>query len=330
MDQTIEPDTTDTTRLWSGDDNSHSDDKGSKPSSMGHQAYVVPDLEPNVGPSSSGSSGPPPVAGNMSSQPLHEANSRNTSSNKSQTGGIFTLTYYSWYFDVDTRDVARRCLLALNPFDQTRFVDTDDAESMGASGHGVGSAFATVAGNGTPDLYGPFWICTTVVFVLFFSSTLKGLLSSSLQGVRYEYQFDLLTGAAVLMYGYTFLIPVGFWLVIRYLNIAPDISALQIVCLYGYSNLIWIPVSLLTVTPLFFSSTVSNIIVWLFVGGGLAFSGAFIAKNLYRALIPSVDSETLAVDKRPASALMGGALLLHIGLAIAIKLLFFSAVKIQN
>lgn len=327
MDQSIEPDTSDSTRLWDDNNSNSMDSEGRKSSSMGHQAYVPPDYsEPSGSNNYDRPSGPPPgMTGNIS-----QPEPANKGYQASQKGGFFSLDYYSWYFDVDTRDVARRCLLALNPFDRTRFVDTGDAESMGVDSSEAGSAFATVAGNGTPDLYGPFWICTTVVFVLFFSSTLKGLLSSGLEGVRYEYQFDLLTGAAVLMYGYTFLIPIGFWLVIRYLNIAPQISALQLVCLYGYSNLIWIPVSLLTVTPLFFSSFVSNIIVWLFVAGGLLFSGAFIAKNMYKALVPPVDSETLAVDKRPAVILMAGALVLHIGLAIAIKMLFFSAVKIQH
>lgn len=46
---------------------------------------------------------------------------------------------------------------------------------------------------GNPDLYGPFWIATTVVFILFLGGTISKYLQDS-EGVRFAYDFTLLSG----------------------------------------------------------------------------------------------------------------------------------------
>ena len=47
--------------------------------------------------------------------------------------------------------------------------------------------------DGNPDLYGPLWITTTVVLILFLSSTIQGYLANS-NDTPYRYNFDLLSG----------------------------------------------------------------------------------------------------------------------------------------
>lgn len=56
--------------------------------------------------------------------------------------------------------------------------------------------------DGNPDLYGPFWIATTVVVILFLTGSISQWLR--IEGKDYYgYDFRLLSGAAGLIYGYT-------------------------------------------------------------------------------------------------------------------------------
>lgn len=46
---------------------------------------------------------------------------------------------------------------------------------------------------GNPDLYGPVWIATTVIFILFLGGTISKYLAESGQG-HFVYDFELLSG----------------------------------------------------------------------------------------------------------------------------------------
>jgi hypothetical protein len=46
---------------------------------------------------------------------------------------------------------------------------------------------------GNPDLYGPIWIATTVVFILFLGGTISKYLSTT-SGDPFVYDFRLLSG----------------------------------------------------------------------------------------------------------------------------------------
>jgi hypothetical protein len=87
--------------------------------------------------------------------------------------GPFSLEYYSKWFDVDTKLVAERAWRTLYPRED--YVD--------------------VVLNGTPDLYGPFWLPTTLIFALFLSSSLSASISAYLSGQPYAYDFTRLSVA---------------------------------------------------------------------------------------------------------------------------------------
>jgi hypothetical protein len=55
---------------------------------------------------------------------------------------------------------------------------------------------------GNPDLYGPIWITTTVVLIIFLTATISQYLSLE-EGKQFVYNFKTLSGAAGLLYGYT-------------------------------------------------------------------------------------------------------------------------------
>lgn len=83
---------------------------------------------------------------------------------------LWSINFYAQFFDVDTSAVLQRCWAALFP--RANFLDVLE---------------------GNPDLYGPFWIATTVVFILFLGGTISKYLAST--GTEpFVYDFKLLSG----------------------------------------------------------------------------------------------------------------------------------------
>jgi len=226
---------------------------------------------------------------------------------------LWTLSFYAQFFDVDTTAVLSRCWAALYP--RANFLDVLE---------------------GNPDLYGPFWIATTVILILFLGGTISDWLASSGKA-PFAYDFKLLsgtyihtcriicascmrapqkrqalthtiTGAAGLIYGYTFILPVALFLALKYFG-SESANLLECWALYGYANLIWIPVACVSWS----SITILN---WVFVGVGFGLSVAFLLRNLYPVLN--------ATDRQTSKVLLILVVALHFGLAIAIKVLFFA------
>lgn len=144
---------------------------------------------------------------------------------------------------------------------------------------------------GNPDLYGPFWIATTVVVILFLTGTISAYLVSEGKG-RFEYDFKLLSGAAGLIYGYTMVIPIGLWGVLKWFG-SESANLMECLALYGYANLIWIPVALVSWSPLtgpFMNqseSAMNDVLAdqlialnYAFVAVGFALSAVFLFRNL--------------------------------------------------
>ncbi|RDW58076.1 protein YIP [Coleophoma cylindrospora] len=197
---------------------------------------------------------------------------------------LWTLSFYAQFFDVDTSSVLSRCWAALYP--RANFLDVLE---------------------GNPDLYGPFWIATTVVFILFIGGTISQYLAETGKQA-FAYDFTLLSGAAGLIYGYTLFIPIILFLALKYFG-SESANLLECWALYGYSNLIWIPVALISWSPI----TILNLV---FVGVGFGLSVAFLLRNLYPVLS--------ATDKQTSKVLLVLVVVLHAALAVAIKVLFFA------
>lgn len=160
---------------------------------------------------------------------------------------------------------------------------------------------------GNPDLYGPFWIATTVVLILFLGGTISDKLAQP-GAAPFAYNFQLLSGAAGLIYGYTLFIPMGLYLALRYFG-SESANLLECWALYGYANLIWIPVALISWSPI-------SILNWVFVGVGFGMSVAFLLRNLYPVLS--------ATDKQVSKILLIVVIVLHAALSLTIKILFFA------
>ncbi|KAI9824414.1 MAG: hypothetical protein M1832_001949 [Thelocarpon impressellum] len=197
---------------------------------------------------------------------------------------LWTLSFYAQFFDVDTSTVLHRCFSAVYP--RSNFLDIME---------------------GNPDLYGPFWIATTVVFILFLTGTISQYLHHKGEG-HFEYDFKLLSGAAGLIYGYTGVIPIALWGLLKWFG-SESANLLECWALYGYANFIWIPVALISWSPI-------TILNWVFVGVGFGVSAFFLFRNLYPVLS--------ATDVQTSKILLIAVVALHAGLSIAIKILFFA------
>lgn len=165
-----------------------------------------------------------------------------------------------------------------------------------------------------------------MVLILFLSSTIAQYFAR-MKDVPYIYDFGLLSGAAGLMYGYTAFVPVALWGVLKWYG-SESANLLECLALYGYSNLIWVPVAIASASPLtgmchhpFFlwawrATADEAVLNYVFVGVGFGISALFLFRNLF----PLVS----ATDAKTSKALLIIIIALHAGLALAIKILFFA------
>ncbi|RWW11200.1 hypothetical protein BHE74_00011103 [Ensete ventricosum] len=131
----------------------------------------------------------------------------------------FTVGAYKPYFDVDTADVVERIRDSLFPFKGNFTEKTAD----------------------NPDLYGPFWICTTLIFVAAAIGTFVTYVAHKLQKKEWDYDINLVTWSAGLFYGYVTFVPLGLYIILKYFSVPSGL--VQLWCLYGYSLFIFIPAS---------------------------------------------------------------------------------------
>ncbi|KAI8967297.1 hypothetical protein BDF20DRAFT_829763 [Mycotypha africana] len=162
---------------------------------------------------------PPPPPSTSAQHNMSNSNFYNDASPRAKRP-LWSLDFYSQFFDVDTTQVLERCLKSMYPRGD----------------------FAQDTLNHQPDLYGPFWIPTSVVFTVFVCSSLAGSLAAYIADREFFYDFNLLGFSVGVVYLYAFLCPVVFWACTKWFKCDPNL--LEIINYYGYGLTIWIPVSM--------------------------------------------------------------------------------------
>ncbi|KAI8871982.1 Yip1-domain-containing protein, partial [Ramicandelaber brevisporus] len=171
------------------------------------------------------------------------------------------------------------------------------------------------------DLYGPFWISTTLIIALFVTSSLAQSVASLLNGGQgdngdkkkdVEMDVMVLSSAAFTIYPYVFGTPMGIWVVSSYLG-ENRFTLLELWCIYGYSVSVWLPVAVACMIPW-------GLLRWLFVAVGAVQSSAFILAGVKaiasRAQLPE--------QQQLKSAITMGIIGIQVVFALALKLYFFS------
>ncbi|KAI8911298.1 hypothetical protein DFJ77DRAFT_93257 [Powellomyces hirtus] len=201
-------------------------------------------------------------------------------------GGFWTVEYYSQYFNVDTADVIQRMLATVIP----------------------GRQFSEVLGS-NPDLYGPFWIATTVIFSFFVASSVAGSIAALLDPSSTSYVYDMATLSVAVTVIYTFVtvIPLILWAVLKYFK--GPANLLELIDAYGYALAIWIPVSLLCIIPL-------SIVTWVLVM--VAFASTVLFK--VRTIRPIVSQTN---DKFASTLVLSAIVITDGALALLFRFYFF-------
>uniref|UniRef100_A0A8C9TI69 Protein YIPF n=1 Tax=Scleropages formosus TaxID=113540 RepID=A0A8C9TI69_SCLFO len=155
-----------------------------------------------------------------------------------KTGAFWTFEYYQSFFNVDTMQVLDRIrgsefvMWQISPDHYTTFLTSP-----------YGMLFSCL-----PQFPGPFWICATLVFSMAISGNLSTFLSQMGQPqYHYRPQFHRVTIAAVAVFAYAWLVPLGVWGFLTWRQSTErqisGYSFLETVCVYGYSLFVYVPTS---------------------------------------------------------------------------------------
>jgi len=212
----------------------------------------------------------------------------------SPTSSFWTLGYYQQYFDVDSKDVGNRLLYSMVPVPGKSFLQ-----------HHI---------RPRPDLYGPFWICVTLVFSIAISGNVADFLQKSVaqDDHKWHYDFHKVSMAATAVFSYASLLPAALYSFLWWAGGAGGhgvaLSFLELLCLYGYSLAIYIPVSVLWLIQYSWWQ-------WLCVLAGAGLSGAVLFMPIWPAVRDGAS--------RGAVVVMAVVLALHLLLACGFMLYFF-------
>ena len=200
------------------------------------------------------------------------------------------LNYFRQYFRITTNQVEQRIISSFKPYN---------------------SKFYEEASN-NPDLYGPFWIYTTLIFVI----ASGGSLSKYFNGDNSKNYFQsFVRGAGSLIYIFGFGFPFLIWGYMKF--IGEVISYFYILCIYGYSFSPFIPIIILC-------SCGINVIQWILLCYAIANSTLFVITNLWK--------EISKQEQKKKYSLIGIIVALQFILFLILKLYFLenNYIKIGN
>jgi hypothetical protein len=233
------------------------------------------------------------------------------------------LDSYTQYFDVDTADVSARLKAALTTFwkpDQFRTAVLGEAGNDNFKG---------------PDLYGPLWVCMTLIFMIAVTSNLSAYMhhqiksshthshssssSNSTDGSdgggtvaqeAFEYDLHHLVRALTVVSSFVFGVPTFFWLAASCLGM-PGVSLALWICVYGYSMVPYQVAALLAWIPW-------EIVEWLVLGIATGCSVLLVVRNLSTPLMQQ-DSSTHTKAAPLIMAIMGA----HVFFLFVLKFTFY-------
>ncbi|PVU84686.1 hypothetical protein BB559_007474 [Furculomyces boomerangus] len=168
-------------------------------------------------------------------------------SNQEASGSLYQIGYWSKYFNVDTNKVIQRTYLSLR-FSSDFLLEIDP----NADG---------------PDLWGPFWIPTTLIYCIFAASVLFlnicSVLGYTIEG---KYDIGILSTSIIVIYFYLLFMSIFVSFGMKYFG--SDCSLIEAFVIYGYSTAAWIPVTIFCMIPITF-------VRWAAVLAGFGISGEY-------------------------------------------------------
>lgn len=191
------------------------------------------------------------------------------------TPKFWNVGFFQQFFDVDTKLVLMRVANALVPVKPPDFLINRDWRSGGSQQPSSGFQEAELVPSRKPDLYGPFWIGTTLWMTLAIVSNIMSQIAFNKvkheDGKKWRYDFTIASVACAVIYFYCFGLGCIMWGLMKYH--ALPISLVDTLCLYGYSLFVFFPVIFLSLIPV-------SVLQWLFVLIGGVWSATYLFLNL--------------------------------------------------
>lgn len=110
-----------------------------------------------------------------------------------------SLEYFQKFFDVDTDTVVDRIIASARPKPGTNYLQCHIQSK--------------------PDLYGPFWICVTLVFTIAINGNMANYLQAAASGHEnhhWKYDFHAVSIAATFIFLYAWFVPSVLWGILKY------------------------------------------------------------------------------------------------------------------
>jgi hypothetical protein len=154
------------------------------------------------------------------------------------------------HFDVSTDEVRARIMAAAVPYK----VDSEPFRSK-------------------PDFWGPFWVATTAILFLAGSANFSHIMDVGSEIAKTDY--SLAGAVATMIYGMAIAVPLGVRAA-QYLlgSSSGEINYKQLICAFGYSLFVFIPVSIVCVAPVGLVKTLAILVA-------LAWSLAFLYATVW-------------------------------------------------
>ncbi|XP_030381549.1 protein YIPF1 [Scaptodrosophila lebanonensis] len=211
---------------------------------------------------------------------------------------FLTIEYYQQFFNVDTYMVLERIANSMIPK------------------RAAGNYLRMNIGE-NPDLYGPFWITVTLIFSIAITGNIASYLHHATDAYQWHYNFHLVSYAATCIFLYANVLPIILWALFKYslkpINDTDTIEAdsanytptlLSLMCVYGYSLAIYIPVSILWVINI-------SLLQWLLVITAAMLSGTVLIAVLTPALRNSQFSLFLIIGILGAHVILAAGFMLY-------------------
>lgn len=154
-----------------------------------------------------------------------------------------------------------------------------------------------------PDLYGPTWITLTLVFFVAVSSNmslyihhyhqqrqiqLSNIVDEGGVAAEEEWDYDInqLLRATSILYSFSFGLPTVLYLLLRLMggnnnsNPANNLGLADLICLYGYSLVPYLPVTWICILPY-------NWVQWTILGVATLVSGMLVLRNVVGSILES-------------------------------------------
>ena len=217
---------------------------------------------------------------------------------------IWQIEYYQKYFQIDTQQVLERLVASITPRPNKSYFNS------------------TIRQN--PDLYGPFWVCVTFIVTVAISGNI--LTYFYVPDTDFQIDFSKITLSAIvskrnilykqkktflylqLICLYWWLMPTCIYFFFRWHLKRIEYTFIELLCIYGYSLTIFIPVSILWMIPITWLQWLLTIIASLI-------SGSVLIVTFW----PTINSD----QKRFNALSMLVVLLAHLLMAVCIMLVFF-------